>query len=133
MDNYTLPAGTHVIPLLYKVHMDPTLWDEPEAFRPSRFLSEDKTTVNKPKYFMPFGAGRRICLGETLARMEIFLFFSSMMHMFHLNLPKDASPPSLEGNVGITISPKSFEVCLQYRGLDQDCGSNGPLRNIGSH
>lgn len=139
MNGYTIPSGTHVIPLLYAVHMDPELWDEPEVFRPSRFISEEGK-VCKPEFFIPFGVGRRMCLGDTLARMELFLFFSSMMHMFNLSLPEGAPLPSLQGNIGVTISPEPFKVCLLQRDLDLvDCGnnevtSNGwPLRNIGSH
>lgn len=138
LNGYTLPVGTQVIPLLYAVHMDPELWDEPEAFRPSRFISNEGK-VCKPEFFMPFGVGRRMCLGEVLARMELFLFFSSMMHMFNLSLPEGASLPNLQGIVGVTISPEPFKVCLLQRDIDlMDCGSNeatinGPLRNIGSH
>ncbi|KAG5329187.1 CP18A protein, partial [Acromyrmex charruanus] len=138
LNDYMIPAGTSVMPLLYAVHMDPELWDEPEVFRPSRFLSADGK-LSQPHFFMPFGVGRRRCLGEVLARMEVFLFFSSLMHMFNLSLPEGAPLPSLEGNVGVTVSPKYFEVCLLQRDLLlADCENNeiyvnGPLRNIGSH
>lgn len=136
LNGYTLPAGSHVIPLLYAVHMDPELWGDPEAFRPSRFIAENGT-VSKPEYFMPFGVGRRMCLGDTLARMELFLFFSSLLHKFNLSLPEGAPLPNLNGTVGVTISPEPFEVCLLERDLDlADCNNettNGPLRKIGSH
>jgi len=138
LNDYMIPAGTSVISLLYSVHMDPELWDEPKAFRPSRFLSANGE-VSQPRFFMPFGVGRRKCLGEVLARMEIFLFFSSLMHMFNLSLPEGASLPSLEGNVGVTIQPTSFKVCLLQRDLlladcdNNEVSINGPLRNIGSH
>ncbi|KAL0108030.1 hypothetical protein PUN28_014950 [Cardiocondyla obscurior] len=139
LNGYTLPAGTHVMPLVYAVHMDPELWEEPEAFRPERFLASDGK-VRKPEYFMPFGVGRRMCLGDLLARMELFLFFSSLMHKFDLLLPEGAPLPSLRGNVGITQSPKPFEVCFSLRCLEppeycpsNDGNPNGPLRNIGSH
>lgn len=89
--------------------MDPNLWDSPEEFRPSRFLnSEGKVT--KPEYFLPFGVGRRMCLGDVLARMELFLFFSSLLHVFHIRLPEGQSLPSLRGNTGVTITPDSFKV-----------------------
>ncbi|EZA54128.1 hypothetical protein DMN91_001114 [Ooceraea biroi] len=138
VNGYTIPAGSSVVPLLHAVHMDPKLWDEPEAFRPSRFLSVEGK-VCKPEYFMPFGVGRRMCLGDMLARMELFLFFSSLMHSFDLKVPEGASLPSLRGNAGITVSPDPFKVCLLQRELNLiDCNSNevissGPLRNVGSH
>lgn len=138
LNGYTIPAGCQVVPLLHAVHMDPELWDEPEAFRPTRFLTSEGK-IHKPEYFMPFGVGRRMCLGDVLARMELFLFFSSLMHTFDLRLPEGTSLPSLRGNAGITVSPDPFKVCLLQRDLNlADCGSNevttgGPLRNVGSH
>ncbi|XP_018367758.1 PREDICTED: cytochrome P450 18a1 [Trachymyrmex cornetzi] len=138
LNDYMIPAGTSIVSLLYAVHMDPELWDEPEAFRPSRFLSADGK-VSQPPFFMPFGVGRRKCLGEILARMEIFLFFTSLMHMFNLSLPEGAPLPSLEGIMGVTVSPTPFKVCLLQRDLhladwdNNEVSVNGPLRNIGSH
>lgn len=139
MNGYTIPAGTQVVPLLHAVHMDPELWKDPEDFRPSRFLSSEGK-VCKPEYFMPFGVGRRMCLGDVLARMELFLFFSSLLHTFNLTLPDGASLPSLRGNVGVTVTPDPFKVCLNQRNLNlvgcfNDIVSNSalPLRNAGSH
>ena len=121
------------MPLLNGVHMDPTLWEQPEEFRPSRFINAEGK-VQKPDYFMVFGVGRRMCLGEVLAKMELFLFFSSLLHSFDIKLPEGHTMPSLKGNVGITISPDQFKVCLIPRefldGMDED---NCPLRNFGSY
>lgn len=116
INGYKIPAGSHVIPLINSVHMDPNLWDKPEEFNPSRFVdSEGK--VRKPEYFIPFGVGRRMCLGDILAKMELFLFFSSFMHTFNITLPEGHPMPSLKGNVGATITPESFNVCLTPRPL----------------
>lgn len=112
-NGYKIPKHAHIVPLLHAVHMDPELWDHPEDFRPSRFLnSEGKVT--KPDYFLPFGVGRRMCLGDVLARMELFLFFSSLLHVFHIRLPEGQSLPSLKGNTGVTITPDSFKVSSSY-------------------
>jgi len=114
LNDHLIPAGTSVVPLLYAVHMDPELWDNPEAFRPSRFLSADGK-VSQPRFFMPFGVGRRKCLGEVLARMEIFLFFASLMHTFNLCLPEGVPLPSLEGNIGATLTALSFNLLAAER------------------
>ncbi|XP_012142656.2 cytochrome P450 18a1 isoform X1 [Megachile rotundata] len=138
LHGYTIPAGTQVVPLLHAVHMDPELWEKPNEFRPSRFLSAEGK-VEKPEYFMPFGAGRRMCLGDVLARMELFLFFSSLMHTFELKSPQGASLPSLRGNAGVTVTPDPFDVCLLPRNLNiiedssNDTIFGAILRNIGSH
>jgi 26-hydroxylase len=57
-EGYTIPKNAHVIPLLHAVHMNPELWDQPEEFRPERFLNEDRTAVHKSENFMPFGIGQ---------------------------------------------------------------------------
>nr|XP_034178596.1 cytochrome P450 18a1 isoform X1 [Osmia lignaria] len=138
LHGYTIPAGTQVVPLLHAIHMDPELWEKPDEFRPSRFLSAEGK-VEKPEYFMPFGVGRRMCLGDVLARMELFLFFSSLMHTFELKSPQGSSLPSLRGNAGVTVTPDPFNVCLLPRNLDiiEDANNDtifgAILRNIGSH
>lgn len=53
-----------------------------------------------------------MCLGDVLARMELFLFFSSILHVFHLELPKDQPLPSLRGNAGITVTPDTYKVTI---------------------
>lgn len=116
LDGYLIPKNTSVIPLIYAVHMDPEVWDQPEQFRPDRFLNADGK-VQKPKQFMPFGTGQRMCLGDTLAEMELQLFFSSIMHVYDIQAPSQ-DLPSLQGVAGVTISPKDFEVNFVDRNLE---------------
>jgi cytochrome P450 len=56
--------------------------------------------------------GRRMCLGDVLARMELLLLLSSILHVFHLELPKDQPLPSLRGNTGVTVTPETYKVPL---------------------
>jgi len=114
-EGFTIPKNAQVIPLLHAVHMDPANWDEPEQFRPSRFLSEDGGSVVKPEHFMPFGVGNRMCLGDSLAEKEFFLFFSSILHTFQLELPANATLPDLRGTTGVTVTPNQFEVIFTPR------------------
>ncbi|KAL1140657.1 hypothetical protein AAG570_000587 [Ranatra chinensis] len=133
---YTIPANSHVVPLLHAVHMDPNLWDSPEEFRPQRFLTPEGK-VCKPEYFLPFGVGRRMCLGDVLARMELFEFFSSLLHTFDLKVPEGCSLPSLKASTGVTLTPDDFRVTLVQRHLQDSSVEflNGPssLRKAGAH
>nr|BAQ02390.1 cytochrome P450 CYP18A1 [Daphnia magna] len=115
LNGFTIPKGTKVIPLIHAVHMNPALWKDPEGFNPERFLSADGTKVVKPDYFIPFGVGRRVCLGDVLAKAELFLFFSSLLHTFTLTVPQGASVPDLRGQAGVTVSPQTFQVCAKAR------------------
>ncbi len=67
-------ADTLISYNIHKFHTDVGYWNDPEVFRPDRFLSDDGLRVRKPDRFVPFGFGRRICMGESLAKTELFLF-----------------------------------------------------------
>ncbi|KAK4876363.1 hypothetical protein RN001_012785 [Aquatica leii] len=131
LNGFSVPHNAQVVPLLHAVHMDPNLWDEPDKFNPSRFI-DGEGKVNKPEYFIPFGVGRRMCLGEILARMEVFLFFSTLLHTFELSVPEGEKLPSLKGNAGVTIFPDTFKVCVKPRPLEGDHTSS-TIRSAGSH
>ncbi|XP_069815872.1 cytochrome P450 2C21-like isoform X2 [Dendropsophus ebraccatus] len=86
---YTLPKGTTVIPFISSVLNDPTQWETPEEFNPGHFLDDYGQFRLRPA-FMAFSAGKRICAGENLARMELFLLFSALLQKFTFTLPPGA-------------------------------------------
>ncbi|KAL7641280.1 UNVERIFIED_CONTAM: hypothetical protein RMT77_008418 [Armadillidium vulgare] len=106
--DYHIPANTTVFSNLYSCHMNPNIWDSPEKFDPTRFIDANGR-VFKPKEFMPFGVGRRMCLGQILARSELFLFLSSILHVFNLDF-KDGEKPSLIGVLNVSTSPEPYKI-----------------------
>ncbi|XP_020834964.1 cytochrome P450 2F2-like isoform X2 [Phascolarctos cinereus] len=110
-----LLKGTTILPLLISAHRDPTQFKDPENFNPNNFL-DDKGAFQNNDAFMPFALGKRICLGAGLARMEIFLFLTTILQRFTLCTVKrpeeiDLSPKSTGlGNV----SPP-YELLLKIR------------------
>nr|KAG5689236.1 hypothetical protein BaRGS_014892 [Batillaria attramentaria] len=104
---YTIPKGTMVIPNLYSVLHDPEVWEDPDTFRPERFIGPDGKLIRHDE-FIPFSTGRRVCLGESLARMELFLYLAAMIQHFRFLPPENGQLPSLEGILGFTYTPKPF-------------------------
>ncbi|KAH6937193.1 hypothetical protein HPB50_025839 [Hyalomma asiaticum] len=92
---YHVPAGTMVVANLWGLHNNPAYWPEPSKYDPTRFLNEDGTEVDdKPAAFLPFGAGRRQCPGETLALIEVFLYVATTLQRFRV-LPEEGKTISL--------------------------------------
>ncbi len=59
--------------------------------------------------------GRRSCIGEHLAKMEIFVFFSYFMHRFEFKTPDNSPPLNLKARPGLTHSPFPFDTCAIKR------------------
>uniref|UniRef100_A0A914WYT5 Uncharacterized protein n=1 Tax=Plectus sambesii TaxID=2011161 RepID=A0A914WYT5_9BILA len=79
----TLPAGTNVVIVPSMVHRDPKHWEDPEVFRPERFLSQE-VTKRHPYAYIPFSAGSRNCIGQRFAIMEEKCVLSTIMRKFKI-------------------------------------------------
>ncbi|XP_034036269.1 cytochrome P450 2J5-like [Thalassophryne amazonica] len=113
LGGYFIPKGTTVMPTLTSVMFDKTQWETPHTFNPGHFLSVDGKFV-KREACLPFSAGKRVCLGESLSRMEIFLFLVGLLQKFSFSTP-DEVELSTEGITGLTRVPHPFKVYAKAR------------------
>ncbi|XP_073536087.1 cytochrome P450 2C20-like isoform X3 [Phyllobates terribilis] len=116
---YTIPKGTTVIPFLTSVLQDPSQWETPEVFNPQHFLNEDGQFRTRLA-FMPFSAGKRVCPGENLARMELFMFFSALLQKFTFTLPPGTErQDSKYLNLNKVEIIESSQICAVPRALSK--------------
>ncbi|XP_062443057.1 cytochrome P450 2D17 [Rhea pennata] len=106
---FFIPKGTTVITNLSSVLKDEAVWKKPNQFYPENFLDVNGQFV-KQEAFMPFSAGRRICLGEQLARMELFIFFTALLQKFTFVLPENQPMPRQDAYFAITCAPYPYQL-----------------------
>ncbi|XP_075771702.1 cytochrome P450 2A13-like [Pelodiscus sinensis] len=112
---YIIPKGTEVYPVLGSVLYDPSQFSAPETFDPGHFL-DGNGHFKKSDAFVPFSIGKRYCFGEMLARMELFLFLTSILQHFRLRSP--VAPQDIDISpklVGFATLPRSYQLCLVPR------------------
>ncbi|XP_062422000.1 cytochrome P450 2K1-like [Pungitius pungitius] len=113
---FLIKEGTTVFPLLTSVLCDESEWESPNSFNPSHFLDTEGKFIRRAA-FIPFSAGRRACPGEGLAKMELFLFFTSLVQRFRFTPPPGVKEEDLDLTpaVGFSLSPSPHELCAISR------------------
>ncbi|XP_005180646.1 probable cytochrome P450 305a1 [Musca domestica] len=110
LGGYDIPKNTTILMCPFTVMKDTKHWGDPEEFRPERFINDEGKTF-KDEYFIPFGMGRRRCLGDAMARACIFSFIVSICQNFELVLSdKEEDQPSWTLVPGITLSAKPYKI-----------------------
>ena len=99
LGGYPIPAGSNVLLPLYLLHRHPRYWSDPDRFQPQRFAPEHEAT--RPRFaFMPFAAGPRHCIGETLALYEMLMHLLRVVPRYRLVLVSDR-PLELEAQINL--------------------------------
>jgi cytochrome P450 len=119
--DFDYPAGVMLFPNAYLLHHDPDIYPDPYAFRPERFLQTPPGTYT----FIPFGGGRRRCLGASFALLEMKLVLRAVFERYEIkpvgSLPESASRRS------IAISPSNQTQVVLHERVHSATGSNEVL------
>ncbi|XP_021010453.2 cytochrome P450 2B9 isoform X1 [Mus caroli] len=112
---YLLPKNTEVYPVLSSALHDPRYFEQPDKFNPEHFLDANGA-LKKCAAFLPFSTGKRICLGESIARNELFIFFTTILQNFSVAspvAPKDIDLTPKENGIGKI--PPTHQICFLAR------------------
>jgi cytochrome P450 len=112
LGGYPIPKGSDVAISTYAMHRDPALFPDPLRFEPERFAPDRETSI--PKYaYLPFGAGPRICIGNSFAMMEARLALLTILQQWKLSL---APNQRVQAEQLFTIRPKGgLRMVVRHR------------------
>lgn len=114
---YHIDANATIYINLWALHHDECIWPDPWKFDPGRFLDNDGAILSplhpKRKRMLAFGAGRRVCLGESLAKNRLYLFVTALLQRLTF-VPDDSEavpdPNPRSYDLGLVLHPKPFKV-----------------------
>jgi cytochrome P450 len=108
-----IPKGTIVFPNLTTLNRDPERYDDPEDFKPERFLGDDlnaSASANHPDFrrrdHFHYGFGRRLCQGIFVAEASLYIVISRVLWGFDISTEKGAPPLDLNDKIG------QYTICL---------------------
>ncbi|XP_069476348.1 cytochrome P450 2J4-like [Ambystoma mexicanum] len=110
LQGFPIQKGAIILPNLSSVLYDPEHWDTPHQFNPHHFLDEEGNFLTREP-FLPFSAGHSVCLREQLARIELFIFFTSLLRAFTFQLPVGVKKVRLDYILLATLQPHPYRVC----------------------
>ncbi|KAL4331620.1 hypothetical protein AHAS_Ahas13G0518300 [Arachis hypogaea] len=109
VDKVFVPAGTTAMVNMWAISHDSSIWEEPWAFKPERFLKEDISIMGSDLRLAPFGAGRRVCPGRALGLATVHIWLARLLHHF-VWLPT-AQPVDLSENLRLSLEMKTPLRC----------------------
>ena len=113
--NYDIPKDTDIIINHWALHHDPDKWTDVDTFIPERFLDADGKLGPKPESWLPFSAGRRVCLGESVAKPELHLLFATLMHRYTWQAPEGGTIVVKGNETFGVITPLSQKLQITKR------------------
>ncbi|XP_070609884.1 cytochrome P450 2J5-like [Erythrolamprus reginae] len=110
MQGFHIPKGAIILNDLRSLLLDPEQWETPLEFNPNHFLDEDGNFWTR-EAFLPFGGGQRVCLGEKLTRIELFIILTSLLRTFHFQLSEGVEKLDERPIVSMTLTSRPYKIC----------------------
>lgn len=120
-NGYRIPKGALVVPLIWKMALDETSFENPLEFRPERWLNTEKTSADANSRLENFfGYGRRICTGRHIARNSLFLLMARLLWGFNIKhaIDQDGKRKEVDDMAftsGFVSAPVPFEAVFEVR------------------
>ncbi|KAG7546545.1 Cytochrome P450 superfamily [Arabidopsis suecica] len=108
---YTVPKDSKIFINVWAIHRDPKHWDEPNEFRPERFLENSLDFNGGDFKYLPFGSGRRICAAINMAERLVLFNIASLLHSFDWKAPQ-GQKFEVEEKFGLVLKLKSPLVAI---------------------
>ncbi|XP_056131424.1 cytochrome P450 1A1 [Lampris incognitus] len=115
LNGYFIPKDTCIFINQYQVNHDSDLWGDPDTFRPERFLDGSGLLIKElTEKVLIFGMGKRRCLGDRFARLEMFVFLTTLLHRLKIqSVP--GQELDLSTDFGLTMKPQPYRINISSR------------------
>nr|GEV26147.1 cytochrome P450 [Tanacetum cinerariifolium] len=116
--NYTIPQNSQVWVNIWAISRDPKVWEDPDTFKPERFVGSHLDFSGRDFEFIPFGGGRRMCPGLPSAIKSLQTILASLILEYDWVLPNDEDPKNLDMNekFGVTLQKeKPLELIFKHK------------------
>ncbi|OAY35952.1 cytochrome P450 71A1 [Manihot esculenta] len=116
LDGFKIPAKTTVYVNVYAIGRDPQVWENAQEFCPERFINSSVDLKGQNFELIPFGGGRRMCPGVSIALATVELAFANLLYKFDWEMPFGMSNEDLDMEVvpGLTMHKKNA-LCLMAK------------------
>ncbi|GJT26946.1 probable (S)-N-methylcoclaurine 3'-hydroxylase isozyme 2 [Tanacetum coccineum] len=101
---YTIPEGSKIFVNVWAINRDPKIWDDPLSFKPERFIETNLSYKGNDFGYLPFGSGRRMCIGEAMASKTMLLTVASLILNFNWFLPNNMNPNEINMDEELEMS-----------------------------
>ena len=112
-DGVLIPKDTVILGIFAEI-LKGSHWDDGEVFNPSRFL-DNEGHFNREEQLIPFSIGKRVCPGQHLANVQLFLYFTRLIQLYDFHPLDENNLPEETFTSGIASTPTPFQLIFSSR------------------